>query len=157
MDRSKTAPRLSLGKTLQYVTIRRALDLKLMSQQARHRRTSIVEAGLGFRPLMAFALAFAVFLQSYITQTHIHVASVEHAGVLHAEGDGFHHKPPIDDDSAHCPLCQMALMSGNFVAPVAPVLPVPLTAPVTAFVPSILVLREMYRAHGWQSRAPPRV
>ena len=106
---------------------------------------------------MTLVLALGVFLQGYITQTHIHVSPAERAGILHVSSDGAHHKVPIDDDSAHCPLCQAAVMSGNFITPTAPALPVPLALPVATVMSFVIALRETHRAHNWQSRAPPYV
>ena len=150
-------PRLSLVRQLQYVTISTPLDLKLMSQRARRREADIFSGDFSLRSLMTFVLALGVFLQGYITQTHIHVSPAERAGILHVSSDGAHHKQPIDDDSAHCPLCQTAVMSGNFITPTAPALPVPLALPVTMAMSFVIALRDTRRAYNWQSRAPPRI
>ncbi|HEY5312673.1 MAG TPA: hypothetical protein VIK18_09135, partial [Pirellulales bacterium] len=73
-----------------------------------------------------FVAALGFLLQSYVTQTHIHVFPAGSAGASHitsplaARGES-----PIDKP-ADCPFCQAILHAGLFVASPAPLLFLPL-------------------------------
>jgi len=116
--------------------------------------------------LTLFACAF--FLQSYITQTHIHGA--QGAGensvarlLIALSGDGSDSafagqddKHPGKDPAEHCLFCQAVSSSGAFVSPAvaALVLPcetlalIPLQAAPFAAIEAV--------SHSWHGRAPPK-
>ena len=118
------------------------------------------------RVVLALALlSFA--LQSFITQTHIHFASVQAFGL---SSDNFtpaakivdgkntpEKKVPSNDDPANCPICQAAMHSGQFITPSA--IGFALPSETIAIVPlaiAVLTASEVV-SHGWQGRAPPRI
>jgi len=117
--------------------------------------------------LTLFACAF--FLQSYITQTHIHGAqgvgedsvarllialSGDESGF--APGSQTDKHPPGKDSAERCPFCQAVNSSGAFVSPAvaALVLPcetlalIPLQAAPFAAIEAV--------SHSWHGRAPPK-
>jgi hypothetical protein len=101
--------------------------------------------------LMAFGL------QSYIAQTHIHLAPDSFAtasGVANGKlplPDKF----PANGDPANCPICQEILHSGQFVTPTAAVLLLPAVAvSIIAIVTDIPTTHTV--SHAWRSRAPPK-
>ncbi len=114
------------------------------------------------RSLLAIVLFVAFGLQSYVTQTHIHLPpsavaafSVGHVGVSSAkpvEKD----KHPGDEDPAHCPLCQAVAASGSFVMPVLPVLLLPVFSSAIAEAASYLPIIVSPLSHDWRGRGPPR-
>lgn len=116
---------------------------------------------------MLMLVAFA--LQSFVTQTHIHIdghavtagfatadespASAMTGAVAHKD----HGKYPPADDSQTCPICQEMLYAGHYVMPAAvplvlPVLPVSIVRIVTVEAIQLAAL-----SHNWQGRAPPRL
>jgi hypothetical protein len=115
------------------------------------------------RLLLAFTLlAFGV--QSYVTQTHIHLpsefagaASTAAAGNTVAERTGHHDRYPANEDPANCPLCQEIFYAGHYVAPVA----IMVLAPNFIGAAEAAVERELGQpsadSHNWQGRAPPRI
>lgn len=135
----------------------------------RRQRGANSAPALALRVVVAFVLlAFA--LQSFITQTHIHLPSGDDGAVratvansgLAAASAGFHSKlaakkkpvSPIDDPKK-CPLCQEFLYAGNYVPPSAVVLHQP-SASVSAIVPETAqTIRIAGASHNWRGRAPP--
>ncbi len=124
----------------------------------------------GWRLLVAGLALIAFALQSYLTQTHIHLAppaiSAEHSGAgLLANASGptlkIHQrtapkgKAPGDDNPAKCPLCQAVGYAGHFVTPVAAAFLLPTAAiSMLPLATAILSSRET-PSHNWQSRGPP--
>lgn len=116
-------------------------------------------AGNLFIALLAL-LTFS--LQSYVTQTHIHLAanrfasyadldSQKSAGAQKRLPDRF----PANGDPANCPICQEAIHIGQYVTPSAAALLLPsqtvsITPPVTE-----IAVRVQNASHSWRSRAPP--
>ncbi|HTQ14801.1 MAG TPA: DUF2946 family protein [Rhizomicrobium sp.] len=120
----------------------------------------------GWRSAFVFLIALAFGLQSYITQTHIHITSgdaqalgfnsthqPEWSGTSSQSGDRDNH--PDKDDPAHCPFCQAVAASGAAVVPVIPIVPQPISLP--AFEPQVrnTILHAGTPRHNWLSRAPP--
>jgi len=101
-------------------------------------------------------LTFA--LQSYVTQTHIHLAPGSFASYSEL-GVAKKHLPdkfPAQDDPANCPICQEILHSGQFVTPTAASALLPsLSVSIIAIVAHIVVAPEA-TSHTWQSRGPPQ-
>ena len=109
---------------------------------------------------LALVAGLAFFVQSFITQTHVHAAPVAgkatvsvaiHDGVVQKKRDPY----PANEDPANCPLCQEVAHAGQYVSPafallvqpserIAHVVPIPPTH-ATEFILS----------HAWRSRAPP--
>jgi hypothetical protein len=105
-----------------------------------------------------FIVVLAFLLQSYITQTHIHIGSQGFSGIIkiaatQAPTQG---KTPLDNGRADCPFCQAIGMAGLFVTSVTP----PLSLPFMWVKADVLVFTAWVAsdaaAYGWQSRAPPR-
>ena len=120
------------------------------------------------RLAVSFFMALAVLLQSYATQTHIHVsarASVFAAAsgfgpaapVKASSGSqsGDHDKYPANEDPANCPLCQEVLHSGAFVAPSAAAVWLPLAFVVLKWTAPNERVHIVAPSHGWRGRAPP--
>jgi len=104
------------------------------------------------RVLVAITL-FAFAQAGFVTQTHIHPLPLSNE--LAAEKS--HSNTPARDDSRHCPLCQEFLLAGAYVLPPPVVLPYPGFIAVENFIASYQSLSSVRFAHGWQSRAPPRI
>jgi len=101
-------------------------------------------------------LTFA--LQSYVTQTHIHLAPGSFASYseLGAAKKQLPDKFPAQDDPANCPICQEILHSGQFVTPSAASALLPsLSVSIIAIVTQIVAVPKT-ASHTWQSRGPPR-
>jgi len=139
---------------------------KFPPMSARLRR----ERGFAFRIVVTFVALFAFTLQSYITQTHIHIEGESAFGFVTAKNvapdttskaasaqnrGNDRHLP--SDDPAHCPFCQEILYAGHFVAP-APVaaIQLALTAAPAAIVREISVAQSPV-SHSWRGRGPPLV
>lgn len=118
-------------------------------------------------PMLMF-VAFA--LQSYVTQTHIHVAGyVATGGIGFVDEDqgpmtgnvaaksGEHDRHSPADDPANCPICQEMLYAGHYVIPVAVAILLPFVAVSTVTIVEAIPLRIFAPSHNWQGRAPPQV
>jgi hypothetical protein len=118
--------------------------------------------------VLVFTL-FAFFLQSLVTQTHIHGARFSDSGgvsgwlnKLSSGGEqgtatGSKKSQPDKDDSAGCPFCQATLHSGAFVTPAAIVLsaPVQTVSVVPLQMAALVVVAGI--SHFWHGRAPPQL
>ncbi|HEY2067923.1 MAG TPA: hypothetical protein VGG48_00075 [Rhizomicrobium sp.] len=108
---------------------------------------------------MAFAclLLLGFTLQSYVTQTHIHVGNFAVTAGFVTSNGAAGKSNPFDDEATNCLFCQEMLHAGQFVMPGAPVLALP--TQFVSVVPTDLALPLFVGAiaHGWQGRAPPRV
>lgn len=125
---------------------------------ARSRQIARAPSSSTFRLLVtAFALlTFA--LQSYVAQTHIHLAPGSFASYseLGAAKKQLPDKFPAQDDPANCPICQEILHSGQFVTPTAASILLPsLSVSIIAIVTHIVAAPEA-TSHTWQSRGPPQ-
>jgi hypothetical protein len=115
-------------------------------------RQSFARLAISVLMLVAFAL------QSYVTQTHIHLAPGSFASYnqLGAAKKQLPDKFPAQDDPANCPICQEILHSGQFVTPSAAAVLLPsLSVSIIAIVTHIVVAPEA-TSHTWQSRGPPQ-
>jgi hypothetical protein len=114
--------------------------------------------------LMAFAF------QSYVTQTHIHIAQPQSAASTATDrGDSNRtHKAyasqrtvpgdqaPSNDDPVKCPLCQAVGYAGHFVTPsAAATLLLPLSAISILPLTTAAVPPRESPSHIWQGRGPP--
>lgn len=108
---------------------------------------------------ITWLVAFAFTLQSFVTQTHIHVTpqvAGSAAIVKLLDRASAEHKAPVEKDKTTCPFCQAIARAGAFFASVAPLLPLPVTL-VKHAIPALLSLTvHAPPAHSWQSRAPPQ-
>jgi hypothetical protein len=102
-------------------------------------------------------LAFSV--QSYVTQTHIHLApdgSSLYSKLISESGKNKQQdKYPANGDPANCPICQEILHSGQFVTPAAAILLLPSVAVSIIQVVADIPAASERPSHAWQSRAPP--
>jgi hypothetical protein len=64
-------------------------------------------------------------------------------------------KFPANGDPANCPICQEILHAGQFVAPGAPALALPVAAISIAVLVVDIAAPPQRASHAWQSRAPP--
>jgi len=115
-------------------------------------RRSAVRVAISVLMLLTFAL------QSYVTQTHIHLAQGSFASYseLGAAKKQLPDKFPAQDDPANCPICQEILHGGQFVTPTAAAALLPcLSVSIIAIVAHIVVAPEA-TSHTWQSRGPPQ-
>jgi hypothetical protein len=119
------------------------------------------------RYFVTFLVALSFFLQSYITQTHIHFSPSRQraigqilAGQSSAEEasqKGDPGKKPDNDDPVHCPLCQAAVAVGSFATPSAPVIVVPVAPSVSERWTQHFASHRTAPMHNWQGRAPPSI
>ena len=110
------------------------------------------------RYALAFFLLTALSLQSFVTQTHIHIGTFAVTAGFHVDNNaGTPGKPsPLDGETSNCLFCQEMLHSGQFVTPSAAALILP--SAITSIIPIALEIPLFIGAiaHGWQSRAPPQ-
>jgi hypothetical protein len=110
------------------------------------------------RLLVIYITLLAFGLQSYVTQTHIHLAPDSFASFakLGANKQSQPDKFPANGDPANCPICQEIAHTGQFVTPAAAVLLLPSVAvsviKIVANIPAIA----QDASHAWRSRAPPK-
>lgn len=124
----------------------------------RHRRTAGNVA-------LAICLGLALFLQSLVVQTHMHVpltgggdisltlgyvTEAPHAGPAHHDGT-----VPGDTDHSDCPFCQAIVMGGGYLLPSIPILALPPFVAVVEHIASSIVFHTSTLSYGWSSRAPP--
>ena len=145
-------------------TLQRAVEHRIGMRRAIQFRSRLSLRGA----ITVFAL-LAFIIQSFATQTHIHVSALSEQGCgaqqvaaqsIAAKNSTSLNREQIprvpSDDPAHCPFCQEFLLSGAYVAPV--VLAVPLPVQITASAPLMEVRFVIAEAvsHRWNSRGPPR-
>ena len=102
-------------------------------------------------------MLLAFLLQSYATQTHIHVqpdasapAKISATAAAPAKKN-----TPTDDNPDNCPLCQL-LYGGQYVAPDALVFFLPMVAVSTIEIALGVTPHYDTVSHSWRGRAPPR-
>jgi len=106
------------------------------------------------RLLRILGLVFALTLQGFVTQTHIH--SLTHGlSALQQKGDPSKSLPDRDD-SANCPLCKEIVQSGHFLGSAWLVLAGPAQSVVLLESAAALVPPTAHSSFLWRSRAPPR-
>lgn len=113
---------------------------------------------------------FALAIQCFVVQTHVHItpaqwAQFEQAWLAEhaAAGDQAtvtHHQPPKDrypakEDPANCPLCRELALAGHFVMPVAAVVVLPVTVDVHPVSVAVTAVAVRAPCHDWRGRAPP--
>jgi hypothetical protein len=103
---------------------------------------------------IAFA-TFALFLQSYAIQTHLHQRSnaAVTASIQGSQTDK-HHLPAGNDDPDNCPLCQ-SFYSGQYVAPNLAAWFLPILAVSIIDVTSAVSPHYDTVSHSWRGRGPP--
>jgi hypothetical protein len=106
----------------------------------------------------------AVLLQSYATQTHIHLPWAFGADLKLAFGSGKapassqsgdHDKYPANEDPANCPLCQEAVHNGAFIAPAVLAVWSPLAFVVLRWFAPPTRHHLAPPSHDWRGRGPP--
>jgi hypothetical protein len=105
-----------------------------------------------------FVAALAFVLQSFVTQTHVHIGSQDAGGVVtiaDAAHVSAHGKTPHDRSPVDCPFCQAIAVAGVFVAASGPVLHMPFVWVVTQMQDFAARTISIRTVHSWQSRAPP--
>jgi len=122
--------------------------------------------GTGARPrpariALTLAAAIAFFLQSFITQTHIHglpLLAAKGATVTAVADTGTNtplDRYPAKEDPANCPLCQEVTHAGHYVTPAFALLVQP-SERVTHVTPVVETrATDFILSHAWRSRAPP--
>jgi hypothetical protein len=110
------------------------------------------------RLLLATLMACALFLQAFVTETHIHEAGISPANIISIAltGTSGHHQAPGRDDPAKCPICQQIWRAGQFLAPswASPlllVLSVSYVEIATYERPRFITI-----SHAWRGRGPPQ-
>jgi len=110
------------------------------------------------RYVLAFVMLTALSLQSFVTQTHIHIGTFAVTAGFHVDKNaGTPGKPsPLDGETSNCLFCQEMLHSGQFITPSAAALVLP--SEFISIIPIALEVPLLVGAipHGWQSRAPPQ-
>lgn len=115
-------------------------------------RTTVLHRPQGWRLVIASLALLAFAFQSYVLQTHIHIA-----GDSRPAAHGVHHgKAPLGEDPSNCPICQEILHAGQFVAPTAQVFLPPFAAVSTILLVDATSPVVVALSHNWQGRAPPR-
>lgn len=97
--------------------------------------------------MCAFFLALAFLAQSYLIQSHVHPFFGQHALTWSSGAAG--------DSPADCPLCQADMLSGAYLTPSVPQVPMMLARAWTRLHIVASRLYSFHRQHGWQGRAPP--
>lgn len=137
----------------------------LTSRSISARKHSTIRAG--WRTIVAGLALLAFALQSYITQTHIHLtpaltASNQIPGDKDSAGKNIaskqvapKQKAPANDDPLNCPMCQAMGYAGHFVSPSAAMLLLPgIAISILPLVVPILSPRAS-PSYNWQGRGPP--
>lgn len=111
------------------------------------------------RVIISLLVMLAFGLQSYITQTHIHLKPdtfSSYSKLAQTSGkENPSDKFPANGDPANCPICQEIAHTGQFVTPSAAVLLLPTaTVSIVALATEIVVV-PLRASHTWRSRAPP--
>jgi hypothetical protein len=105
-----------------------------------------------------FVAALAFVLQSFVTQTHIHLGAQDPAGIAQI-GDAapvsVHGKPAHDRGPIECPFCQVIAVAGVFIGAAGPALHLPFVWVVTQVHAFEARSFSVQIVHSWQSRAPP--
>ena len=121
-------------------------------------RRKAASGGANLRFIVTFFALLAFSLQSYVTQTHIHLAPDR---LIFDSGKQVSQKRlpdrfPANGDPSNCPICQEVLHSGQFLTPVAAsILPPSFVASVIPLASRIVVFARA-ASHSWRSRAPPK-
>jgi hypothetical protein len=111
------------------------------------------------RLLVVLVTLLAFGLQSYVTQTHIHLKAGTFGSYssLNKETQPRNDKFPGSGDPANCPICQEIAHTGQFLTPSAAALLLPVLAISIIAVVTAIPLSAQRPSHIWRSRAPPKV
>jgi hypothetical protein len=143
--------------------VRRALAGISVRQRKQARATARQSLPRTMRLALTVVALLAFTFQSYVTQTHIHVAGRTGIETSMLGGDAKSsatHKTdkfPANQDPSNCPICQEILHSGSFVTPSA------IAALPPALAVSVVVVRleaaiaHQPVSHSWRGRAPPHI
>ncbi|MGD9980491.1 MAG: hypothetical protein AB7H66_10355 [Hyphomonadaceae bacterium] len=124
-----------------------------MNDLGRSRRQSGYAASRR-RPAFALLALLAVFLQTFVVQTHVHGAPF---------ATGYQHLIATDDEpriealgehQVSCALCQALATSGSATLPSGHAVLAAERATEAAII--ALALAPRFHSHSWQSRAPPQ-
>lgn len=107
--------------------------------------------------LVVFVTLLGFGLQSYVTQTHIHLQPVTFGSYdsLKKETPPGQDKYPSRGDPANCPICQEIAHTGQFLTPSAAALALPTMAVSIIAIVAAMPAAAQRPSHAWQSRAPP--
>lgn len=107
--------------------------------------------------LVVFVTLLGFGLQSYVTQTHIHLQPVTFGSYdsLKKETRPGQDKYPSRGDPANCPICQEIAHTGQFLTPSAAALALPTMAVSIIAIVAAMPAAAQRPSHAWQSRAPP--
>ncbi|HSC19649.1 MAG TPA: hypothetical protein VLC74_12120 [Rhizomicrobium sp.] len=155
--------RRDLGITSRYIAARNCED-SLLADRFRISNARPANAA-GWRLVVATLSLIAFAVQSYITQTHIHLAPAAtktviayglNAKTVAAAQRGTPDKHPANDEPVKCPLCQAVGYAGHFVTPSATAAMLLPTAAVS-ILPLLLTAISPHEtpSHIWQGRGPP--
>ena len=107
------------------------------------------------RLVLAGFMAWALLLEAYVTESHIHNDEIVAASSVAATGAPGHHNLPAKDDAAKCPICQQIGRAGQFVAP-SWLLPFLLVLSISVVeIASLERPRFNPVSHSWRGRGPP--
>lgn len=129
-------------------------------RRSKSRSKTLPRRETALRLAISLFVMLAFGLQSYITQTHIHLApdsTASYAKLLSQSGKEKQDKFPANGDPANCPICQEILHSGQFVTPAAAVLLLPTVAVSIIKIVADIPATAQRPSHAWRSRAPPQV
>jgi len=142
-------------------------------QLARERvRVAIARAPSMARVVMGLLALFAIAMQSFVVQTHIHmgqgsgiqtisiITAAKHIGAFSApsatpNASAPRDKYPITEDPSNCPLCQEIAHSGQFLQSAAALAAIPASVSVHFIIFSEALPSFFAVSHNWHSRAPP--
>jgi hypothetical protein len=143
-------------------------------QLARERaHVAIARAPTMARLVMGLLALFAIALQSFVVQTHIHmrqgsggvqtmsiVTIAKSIGAFSAtpattKAVTLRDKYPINEDPSNCPLCQEFSHSGQFMQSAAALAILPASVSVHFIIFSEALPSFLAVSHNWHGRAPP--
>ena len=111
------------------------------------------------RALLVFAVLAAFLLQSFLTATHVHVASGSAVSTIPADHSAVQkptHRPTPTAPDTNCPICHAVSQSGHYLAS-APILFVSAASAAIWLYSAAFRSSVLNRAsHAWNSRAPPQ-
>lgn len=125
----------------------------------KRRARTVATAISPLRRLMMLAVVFAVSLQAYFVQTHLHGRLLPPAGPAYSTVVKAPSAPlPADPlNPALCKLCQEVVHAGAAITPAGPGFALLLDwVAVAIAVPSLPATAPAPKS-GWQSRAPPQL
>ena len=109
--------------------------------------------------MVAWLSLLAFILQSYVTETHIHVAfpATGTSGIVKLfNALPEHGKPSVPNDATDCPFCQAIVHAGAYFVPATQIF-IPFFVWVSKPTPALAARAiDTASAHSWHSRAPPQ-